>query len=281
MIRLLTPHPALMVEDGERVMMAADLHLGMEYDLAKQGISIPYQWSRMLEELMALLGEHRPDRLVLLGDVKHGVPATSFQERREIPGFFETLLGAVNRIDITRGNHDANIQQFLPEGVTLHGSKGIMLGEGFRVAALHGHAWPPPGIMDADCVVMAHNHPTVLLNTPLGIKVSQRAWIRGRCERTRLAKAFLEQDNVKAGEDPESEFRDRYGLEPGSPEIIIMPMFNDLLGGLPVNAESPRSLLGPLFRTDAVDMEGFDAYLLDGTYVGRVGFLRRRIEGSV
>jgi hypothetical protein len=30
-----------------------------------------------------------------------------------------------------------------------------------------------------------------------------------------------------------------------------------------------------------VDMDGFDVFLLDGTYVGKVGFLRRRIEGSV
>jgi metallophosphoesterase superfamily enzyme len=281
MIRLLTPHPALMVENGERVMLAADLHLGMEYDLAKQGISIPYQWSRMLDELMALLEEHRPDRLVLLGDVKHGVPATSFQERREIPGFFETLLGAVDQIDVTRGNHDANIQQFLPKQVHLHSSKGIMFGEGFRVAAMHGHAWPSPEAAAADCMVMAHNHPTVLLNTPLGIKVSQRAWVRGVCDRVKLARAFLEQDNVKAEGDPVAEFIDRYEVEPWCPEIIIMPMFNDLLGGLPVNSEAPKSLLGPLFRTEAVDLEDFDVYLLDGTYIGKVDFLRRRLENSV
>ncbi|MBE0634131.1 phosphoesterase, partial [Candidatus Bathyarchaeota archaeon] len=92
MIKLLTPYPALMVESDERVMMVADLHLGLEYELAKQGINIPYQWNRILEELMVLLEEHRPDRLVMLGDVKHGVPSTSFQEKREIPLFFETLL---------------------------------------------------------------------------------------------------------------------------------------------------------------------------------------------
>ncbi len=88
----------------------------------------------------------------------------------------------------------------------------------------------------------------------------------------------MEQDGVKVGEDPVSEFRDRYRVEPGSPEIVVMPMFNDMLGGLPVNSESPKSLLGPLFRSGALDMDDFDAYLLDGTYIGRVGFLRRRLE---
>ena len=278
MIRLLTPHPALMVESGERVMLAADLHLGMEYDLAKQGINIPYQWTRMLEELLYLLEEHKPDRLILVGDVKHGVPATSFQEKREIPRFFEALLEAVDRIDVTRGNHDANIQRYLPEEVSLHSSKGVIIGDDFQVACLHGHAWPPPEIMAVDCVVMAHNHPTVMLNTPLGIRVTERAWVRGRCDPKSLAKAFLEQDNVKTEEDPLEAFKENYLVEPGSPEVIIMPMFNDLLGGLPVNTESPKSLLGPLFRTDAVNMEDFDVYTLDGTYIGKVGFLRQRLE---
>ena len=122
MIRLLTPHPAIMVESGERVMLAADIHLGLEYELAKQGINIPYQWSRMLGEMVGLLTEYKPDRLILLGDVKHGVPATSFKEKREIPNFFNTLLEYVENIDVARGNHDANIQKFLPEEVTLHSS---------------------------------------------------------------------------------------------------------------------------------------------------------------
>jgi len=30
-----------------------------------------------------------------------------------------------------------------------------------------------------------------------------------------------------------------------------------------------------------MDMDGFDAYLLDGSYLGKVGFLRKRLEGSV
>jgi len=278
MIRLLTPHPALMVESGERVLLAADLHLGMEYELAKQGINIPYQWTRMLDELLALLEEHRPDRLILVGDVKHGVPATSFQEKREIPRFFDALLEAVDHVDVTRGNHDANIQMYLPEEVTLHSSKGVIIGDGFQVACLHGHAWPLPEIMAVDCVVMAHNHPTVTLNTPLGIRVTERAWVRGRCDPMSLAAAFLEQDNLKTEGDPFEAFKENYLVEPGSPEIIIMPMFNDLLGGLPVNTESPKSLLGPLFRTDAVNMDDFDVYTLDGTYLGRVGFLRRRLE---
>lgn len=283
MIKLLTPHPALLVESDERVLMAADLHLGLEYDLAKQGINIPYQWNRILEELVVLLDIHKPDRLVLLGDVKHGVPATSFKEKREIPLFFNTLLESVDYIDITRGNHDANIQKYIPKEVTLHTSKGIIFGNEFRVAAMHGHAWPNPAILTADAVIMAHNHPTVMLNTPIGIRITEPAWIRGTMKPEKITKAFLEQDNIRLGDedDPEKVFHEEYRFAADAPELIVMPMFNDLLGGLPVNSEPPESLLGPLFRGGIVNMDEFDAYLLDGSYLGKVGFLRKRLEGSV
>jgi hypothetical protein len=278
MIRLLTPYPAIMVESGEKVLLAADLHLGLEYDLAKQGINIPYQWSRMLEEMVDLLEEYNPDRLILLGDVKHGVPATSFKEKREIPEFFNTLFEYVEYIDVTRGNHDANIHKFLPERVILHSSKGVIFGEEFKVAGFHGHAWPEPEIMSVDCIIMAHNHPTVMLKTPIGLMISKRTWIRGRLDQKKVTKAFLEQDGIKVEDDPLEEFKKNFIVTPGEPELIIMPMFNDLLGGLPVNMESPRSLLGPLFNSGAVNLEEFDSYLLDGTYLGKVKFLREQLE---
>lgn len=278
MIRLLPPHPVAIIESDEKVMVAADLHLGMEYELAKQGINIPYQWDRILEELISIVKKHRPDRLLLLGDVKHGVPSTSFQEKREIPYFFEALLEVVEKIDVTRGNHDAKIQNFLPEKVTLHTSKGIVFGKEFQVAALHGHAWPTPKIMTVNAIIMAHNHPTILLNTPLGIKISRRAWVRGKINVQKMAKKFLEQDNVKVEKDAIGEFKKHYNVDPRSPELMIMPTFNDLLGGLPINSESPKSLLGPLFRSGAINLEDFDVYLLDGSYMGTISFLRARLE---
>ena len=193
MIKLLTPWPALLVEGEERMLLASDFHLGIEYELGKMGISIPYQTGRIMEELLSLVREHRPDRLVLLGDIKHGVPITSFQEKREIPRFFNTLLEEVERIDVARGNHDANIQNLIPEEVVIHPSKGFIIGEDPKLAVLHGHAWPYPKLMAADLIIMGHNHPTVRLNTPLGIRVTRRVFVRGGCDPERLAAAILGQ----------------------------------------------------------------------------------------
>ena len=275
MIRLLSPFPALLLEASERILMASDLHIGLEHELSKMGINLPNQAERILGELLSLVEEHKPNRVVLLGDIKHAVPITSFQERREIPRFFSQLLEEVEAVDVVRGNHDANLQQLLPEGVAIHPSRGLLLDEeGYRVAVIHGHAWPYPKLLAADLLLMGHNHPTVLLRTPSGVRLSQRVWVKGPCDGSKLAEAYLNQMGVKAVGDPRRVFKERLGFEVGDPEMILFPAFNDLLGGLPINAESPKSLLGPLLRTGAIDIEDFEVYLLDGTYLGKVSFLR-------
>ncbi len=276
MIRILTPWPALLADIGERVLIVADLHIGLEYELSKAGVNIPYQTERIQGELLALCREHKPDRLVIAGDVKHGVPVTSFQEKRELPTLFEVLLREVPHIDVTRGNHDGNIQDLTTKDVEIHSSKGIVLGDNFKVAIFHGHAWPKARALEANCLIAGHNHPTVLLRTPLGIRMTQRAWVKGIAEPAKLSKAFLEQDDVKYEGDPITAFDDHYNVEIGKPEMILMPTFNDLLGGLPVNGEAPQSLLGPMLRRNAINTEDFEVYLLDGSYLGKVGFLRER-----
>jgi len=279
LIRLLAPWPALLADIGERILIVADLHIGLEYELSKAGVNIPYQTERIQSELLALCKEYKPDRLVIAGDVKHGVPVTSFQEKRELPTLFEVLLTEVPRIDVTRGNHDGNIQNLTTKNVEIHSSKGIILGDDYKIAIFHGHAWPKPKALEADCLIAGHNHPTVLLRTPLGIRMTQRAWVKGIADPRRLAKAFLVQDTVKYEGDPVAAFNEHYKAEMGCPEMILMPTFNDLLGGLPVNGEAPQSLLGPMLRRNAIKTDDFEVYLLDGTYLGKVGFLRELNSG--
>jgi hypothetical protein len=269
----------LLADIGERILIVADLHIGLEYELSKAGVNIPYQTERIQGELLALCKEYKPDRLVIAGDVKHGVPVTSFQEKRELPTLFEVLLTEVPRIDVTRGNHDGNIQNLTTKNVEIHSSKGIILGDDYKIAIFHGHAWPKPKALEADCLIAGHNHPTVLLRTPLGIRMTQRAWVKGIADPKRLAKAFLEQDTVKYEGDPVAAFNEHYKAEMGCPEMILMPTFNDLLGGLPVNGEAPQSLLGPMLRRNAIKTDDFEVYLLDGTYLGKVGFLRELNSG--
>jgi metallophosphoesterase superfamily enzyme len=65
-------------------------------------------------------------------------------------------------------------------------------------------------------------------------------------------------------------------------ECIIMPSFNDYLGGQPINknyqegwTELYKEYMGPVLRSGAVDFENGEAYLFDGTFLGKVQDLRR------
>ena len=60
-----------------------------------------------------------------------------------------------------------------------------------------------------------------------------------------------------------------------------MPSFNDFLGGRPINKTRPRkeigseALIGPVLRSEAVDVDEAELYLLDGTFLGTLNQLRQ------
>jgi metallophosphoesterase superfamily enzyme len=58
-----------------------------------------------------------------------------------------------------------------------------------------------------------------------------------------------------------------------------MPSFNDFLGGRPINEIKPRKvqnqMIGPVLRSEAVDLPKSEIYLLDGTYLGNLNQLRK------
>jgi metallophosphoesterase superfamily enzyme len=56
--------PLLLVEGDERVLVAADLHLGLEYELWLGGVSIPSQTEK-IRPLCRAFSEIKPDRLLL------------------------------------------------------------------------------------------------------------------------------------------------------------------------------------------------------------------------
>ncbi len=111
---------------------------------------------------------------MLLGDIKHNVPRTSWQEKKEVPEFLRTIA-ALAPVDIVPGNHDGDIEALVPENVTVHVMRGFVLD---GVGYFHGHTWPGAELLSASHVVMSHNHPTIRFTDHLGHAVSEEVWIR-------------------------------------------------------------------------------------------------------
>jgi putative SbcD/Mre11-related phosphoesterase len=252
LIRIIPEEPALLVRRcGERVLVVADMHLGIEGELAGSGISLPSQTPKLRRRITGLVERSGADRLILLGDIKHGIPAASWQEWREIPRLLGELARMV-RVEIVPGNHDGDIEGMVPKGVILHSVRGVAIG---RTAGLwHGHAWPSPEVAGCRVIIMGHNHPAVEIRDMYGGRVVEPVWLKMRVNRSKLP------EELRGGR---------------CESLIVMPAFGELVGGAPVNRSIPDELMGPILRSGAINLERAEVYLLDGTFLGRVGELRR------
>lgn len=255
-VSLIPDSPALLIELGsQRILSLADLHLGITAELTEKGIELPSQIPKVKKRILKLIREENPDRLIFLGDVKHNVPITSWQEWRDLPSFFSEL-SAHTQIEILPGNHDGDIKGLVPPEIIIHDARGITLGDD-EIGLMHGHTWPNPDLLRTKTLVTAHNHPIVEFRDGLGSRITEPAWLKCKIKIGKLPKKL--QGEVKGG----------------GPEILVTPAFSELIGGAAVNREMPEELLGPMFKSGAIILDESEVYLLDGTFLGKLKNLKK------
>ncbi|MFA6870058.1 MAG: metallophosphoesterase [Methanomethylophilus sp.] len=231
--------PALRLDDS---LVIGDLHIGVESHLVSKGFHLSSRTDDMYDRIRAAAGSE-VRRIIMIGDVKDSVPGSTRQEYREIPAFCDRLLETFDQVDIVRGNHDTSIEEFVPGQVRVWPASGAVID---GVGLIHGHTWPSPEVMAAEHLVMGHEHPTVMFADSVGAHMTEPCWLRGRFREPREG--------------------DRYPKLPQ--QFIVVPSFNKLLGGSPVNIIG-QPLLGPLLNSDLVDLDTAEIFLLDGIDLGR------------
>jgi len=142
--------------------------------------------------------------------------------------FFRLLSNYL--IHIIPGNHDGGISRLVGVNVKVHSSRGTVIE---NTGLFHGHATPFEYVLAAPWLVMGHLHPSVLLRDRLGVSRNMPCWLKGTWKRKK---------------------------------VIVMPAFNSLIRGTPVNNFSGNT--GPFLKN--VDFERFRVYLTDGSYLGTV-----------
>ncbi len=232
-----------------RTLVVSDLHIGIEHEARVSGINLPSQSGEMLARIERIAKDNNVKRIIILGDVKHRVPGTSFQEEREIPEFFSGLSSY--DVEIVPGNHDPGIGRLVPDSVSVRNPKGFLDGEYFFC---HGHAKPDISFLKARYVVMGHTQPLIEFSDSLGYRWTERVWCIAPFSERMLRK--------------------EYGSS-GPSELVIVPAFNRFSGGFPLNRkEKPdrkREFASPL--TKLCNMKKAKIYLLDGTFLGELGNL--------
>jgi metallophosphoesterase superfamily enzyme len=236
-IEYLASGPALQITGERRIVVVADLHMGIETDLRLHGIHLQSRGEERISRLIELVRDAAPDIILLLGDIKHRVPGTSWQEFREIPA----LLSGLRRfaaIRVTPGNHDPGIEEFLKPDELLPKEGSVLDG----IGVLHGHTKPDP-CLAGHLILAGHHHPVASLTDEVGIALRSPCYV-------------LAELNNNLFQRPEP--------TEGKSRILLVPAYNEFSGyGIEKTFRSPFS---PLSR--AIITETAECLLTDGTYAG-------------
>ena len=230
----------------ERLLLIADYHAGFEAAArSEQGIELRSRATKRREQVLDLVEQTAPDRLVVLGDLTHRIGEPGTAERGEL----ELLVEALDcPLLVAKGNHDGILEELLATDSSLFGDVTVLPPTGARLGPFgmfHGHTWPDTTVLEAPVVCMGHEHPSVRLADEVGGRRIERVWLRGELDGTSL----VDRDEKLAAIDG---------------ELVVFPAFNDLCGGTWVNVPE-QAFLSPILPQALPDAT---AYLLDGTNLG-------------
>jgi putative SbcD/Mre11-related phosphoesterase len=231
--------PALFVTGEERHLVVADLHFGIEADLALHGLHFRSRSRARMERLLSIVDRYDPDVLVLLGDVKHSIPSITRQEYYELPRILATLRDRVP-LRVFPGNHDIGIERYLRPAEICAKEGAVIDGVGY----LHGHMYPSPALA-GHLMIIGHHHPLLSLRDEVGCALRSPAYLRTEVDTKALGMAD-----------------DKEGITPT--RVLFMPAFNEIAGYDIMHIT--RKPFSPLSRNMVLDTT--EIILADGTYIG-------------
>jgi putative SbcD/Mre11-related phosphoesterase len=251
LLKIVPGDAALVFSTAEsKTLLISDLHLGLEKEMAKKGFRLPAYSVRMVERIKRLAERYDTTRLAVLGDVKHTVGKVEDIDWGVVPWFFDTMLDLFELVEVVPGNHDGSIKTVLPPRVKLDPSQGTVLGEGRdRVGVAHGHAWPSEEAIATRNLVIGHSHFTYEMRDSLGTRTRESVWLTAEYDVAELMEGAGYRSKLK-----------------GRGKLTVMPPFNRLVGGQPIN-RSKSFEFGPVLSSRSVSLDGADIFLTDGTRV--------------
>ncbi|MDL2323900.1 phosphodiesterase [Ruminococcaceae bacterium OttesenSCG-928-A16] len=126
-----------------KLLIASDLHGSAKYTVA----------------LQQLFAQHKPDKLVLLGDLLYHGPRNNLPEEYDPKQVIEILNGLKHHILAVRGNCEAEVDQMVLQFPVMADYMVLFAG-GPPIYAMHGHhiegEWPP--LAKGDILLSGHTH---------------------------------------------------------------------------------------------------------------------------
>ena len=240
--KIIPGYPALMIDGTKKNLVITDLHLGFESNLSLNNVFLGKNKTvaEITKEIEKVVKTTKPDSLILLGDIKSGIRSISKIEWETVPVFFETITKLIDTILIP-GNHDANIEKLIPNGITLASSKGIIID---NILLTHGHTMPTENFSHVNTIVMGHVHPVFFQEESL--INGERVWVSIKCKKQKI-----------------------FSSKSGELEIIILPSFNRYF--YTTQKKFYKKSIAPIL--EKIDVLQAKIVTLDGTIIGNESLL--------
>ncbi len=178
--KIIPSKPALLLEGEQRSLVVTDIHIGFESTMTTNEIHVNSTTDETITELSDIISAHRPDMVVLLGDIKSSVTHITEFEWREVPKFLSAISEMCDVV-IVPGNHDTGIDRLIPREVTMISTTGMVLE---NVLLTHGHAMPQDSLGYVDKIVMGHLHPVFFQEN--SVMNGQRVWVSFQTNRSNI-----------------------------------------------------------------------------------------------
>ncbi|MGC9778560.1 MAG: metallophosphoesterase family protein [Candidatus Heimdallarchaeota archaeon] len=228
-------------EEFGKTLVITDLHLGFVYGQNKKGILIPVS-KRPEEELVELIEERKPKRLIIVGDFKDEIFGTAHPLAGRAWKLLRRMLN-LTRVTIIKGNHDGKIEEILPDEIELIQPSGLVVKEkkeGLSVGLWHGHANPVLDVYSADVTISGHAHPTFAFRDEIGTKITEKIWVKAK-----WLHAEGDQERLH----------------------IILPAFNKYLDGFSIDGKFFKTIVT---MKEGIDFDNAEVFTLDGVLIGTI-----------
>jgi len=198
----------------DNTLIIADLHLGYEQSLNREGIMVPkFQYRKILERILEIIEKTKASQVVINGDLKHEFGRITRQEWKEAMNFIQFLKETFNDVVLLKGNHD-NFTRFIAQKTDLEVYESYSLKE---FIIMHGDKIPDDIMSHEELtIIIGHEHPCI------GIRNG---------ERLEKMKCFLK-----------GCYKDK--------NLIVMPSFNFVTEGSDILHEKP---LSPFLKHKSMD----------------------------
>ena len=161
----------------DSTLVIADVHIGYEEALNKQGVLVPRlqfeEIVKRIELIFGLLKNKQIKTIVINGDLKHEFGTISEQEWRNTLKFIDLLSRHCKEIILIKGNHDNILGP-------IAGKRGVKVVDSFEAGdVLITHGNRIPSIKNCKTIIIGHEHPAVSLKE--GPRVERfKCFLKGR-----------------------------------------------------------------------------------------------------